>query len=472
MNFWTADNLGRIGGGRWIGKPAAAVELRGVGTDTRGDLAGRAFVALCGERHDGHDHLEDAVRAGAAMLVVDREVIPPVDVPVLRVDEARSFLKSLAREYRDGLSGVRVVAITGSAGKTTTKDLVHHVLRQSLNGTCAPKSFNNEIGVPLTILAARPGDDYVVVEIGTNAPGEISMLASIARPDVAVITSIGRAHLEGLGGVEGVLREKASLLEHLAPDGIAILPADAPGLRRFAPDGRTLWFGETGNADLRMTERGREGHASWFVCDGVRYETRLPGRHNAMNALAAIAVAQGLSVDDASIQAALSTAEPPAMRMTIVEAGGVTYFNDAYNANPDSMIASLEAFAETSADARRRVLILGDMLELGDESAMLHEELGRFIARFVKRRPIARLLAVGVHGGDLVRGVGDAVPVVECAAALDEGVIRSVLRCLAPGDAVLVKGSRRIGLERLIERAAAGTPAPHPQAVSQPAHAP
>ncbi|MHC4305530.1 MAG: UDP-N-acetylmuramoyl-tripeptide--D-alanyl-D-alanine ligase, partial [Planctomycetota bacterium] len=382
MSFWHPENLCHHCHGRWLQAAARNGRLCGVGIDSRAELAHRVFVAIRGETHDGHDHLRQAAEAGASLMIVQR--LPaggvPADVGVILVDDTREALGRLATAYREQLAGAVVVAITGSVGKTTVKMLIDRVLSTSLRGRAAPKSFNNDIGVPLTILGADPHDEYVVVEIGANAPGEIGRLAAIAQPDIGVITAAGRAHLQGFGSPEKVAEEKAMLLRHLRSNRmrrLAIVNADVPSLRNHCCIPHTVkLYGEADDADLQLTDRGAQAGAWWLeVNRSHRFRLGLPGRHNAVNALAAVAVARRLWIDDALIDDALAECRPIDMRMTCQHVNGVAIYNDAYNANPESVVASLETFAELAADAPRRVLVLGDMLELGPMAADLHREV-------------------------------------------------------------------------------------------------
>ncbi len=455
MSFFTPDNLTARTGGRWLRPPAGDVALSGVGTDTREDLIDRIFVALTGEVHDGHDHLHRAVEAGARVCIVHSE---PPDLPdatgVLLVDDTRAALGRLAAAYRRTLSGT-VIAITGSCGKTTVKSMTDAVLAGSRRGSAAPKSFNNDVGVPLTILAAGPDDEYLILEIGSNHPGEIGQLGEIARPDIGVITMIGHAHLEGFGGLDAVACEKASLLRHLDGERLAVINADAPNLRgRLDGAVSVVLFGEAADADPQLTGWGPAGDGWWIEVNGDRrFGLGLPGRHNAINALAAIAVGRRMGVPDDLIDRALSGCRPVEMRMSRHVVGEVTIYNDAYNANPDSVRASLESFADLAAGASRRVLVLGDMLELGESAAEQHREVGRRVIDLDRRLAVDRLVLVGSMSGYVAEPIRDQWPRERLAVLddLDRPNAAAVAATLQPGDAVLLKGSRALGLERLIE---------------------
>jgi UDP-N-acetylmuramoyl-tripeptide--D-alanyl-D-alanine ligase len=486
MSFWTSDHFEVVLRGEWLAPPRQSIPLAGVGIDSRSDVAGRAFIAIRGDRHDGHDFLAHAARAGAAIAIVDRPPgALPANLPVLRVPDTRRALIDLARGWRARLTRTTIIAITGSAGKTTTKSLLHHVLGSQWHGCCSPKSFNNDIGVPLTLLDIRGDHDHAVVEVGTNAPGEIDALAAIVQPDIAVITSIGRSHLERLGTVAQVACEKAALLHHLTPSGRAFVNTDRPELADFldrAP--RLTRYGRHADAHLRLTARGAlatsvipappvagihssaSAPAQWLEVNGSsRFRLALPGEHNAVNALAVIGIAREMGMDDAAIDAALAAADAPHMRFARSTINGVAIFNDAYNANPDSMAASLRTFIELTAGevgrcsassggaAGRRFLILGDMLELGPHAPALHEELGSLLDALDVAAPLDEIIFIGSHGDDFRRGARSCRDRITLAADAHSPVIDSLLTRLREGDALFLKGSRRLGLERIADRA-------------------
>ncbi len=431
-----------------------------LGIDSRNIKRGAAFLALRGERFDGHDFLTEAAEAGAALLIVDDERkvhAVPEQASVLRVADTGEALLSLARAFRRSQDALRVIAVTGTNGKTTTAGLIHSILSQRLRGSVSPKSFNNRVGVPLTILAARPGDQFVVCEVGTNAPGEISELARTIEPDVAVITSIGQGHLEGLRTLQGVADEKASLLSYLRPGGLAVVTAECDLIDdHLRTVSNVVTFGRNEGADLRVTaidERfGPDGRPiiSFRVNDRADFTAPVPGSHNALNICAAIAVARRFGLEQDSIESGLAQASLPDMRLAVQRLGGVALLNDAYNANPDSMRAALESFDALFTGATRRVVILGDMLELGLESAGAHRAIGDIL--------------VAGDAADLVIAVGHemlhAVERLErnweqeryqLFGSLTAQTASRIAGLIEPGDAVLIKGSRGMGLERIAE---------------------
>jgi len=455
MSFFAADRLRVITGGRWLRRPLDEDPLLGVGIDTRGELTRRVFVAIHGDQHDGHDYLDAAAEAGASLAIVEREETLPERLGAILVPDTRRALGAMARAWRRTLTGPRVIAVTGSAGKTTTKNLIHTVLSAVGSGTAAIRSYNNDIGVPLTILAAQPADRYVVVEVGTNHPGEVAALARLVEPDIAVITNIGRSHLEAFGSVEAIAREKAALLAHLQPGGLAVVCCDAEILEPYLSSlPNVLRFGEAENADLRLSGvGGRAGRDRWMEVNGrIRFDLALPGRHNAINALAAIGIGRRFGLDDAAISDALRGMEPAPGRLVRRVAGDITIYDDTYNANPDSMAVALETFAELAADASRRVVVLGDMLELGEAGPDLHREVGRRLIALDARCPLHHATLIGPLAATIADELGRvwAPERFSVRERLDEDAMTHVAGLLAPGDAVLIKASRGIGLDRLV----------------------
>jgi UDP-N-acetylmuramoyl-tripeptide--D-alanyl-D-alanine ligase len=417
-------------------------------------------MAIRGERHDGHDYLREAATAGAGVLIVHSSAGDlPGGVGILLVDDTRDALGRLAAAWRQTLSRTTVIAVTGSCGKTTVKKLLDEVLSSTRRGSAAPLSFNNDIGLPLAILAADPADEYLILEIGANSPGEVDHLSRIARPDIGVITMIGRAHLAGFGSVASIATEKATMLEHLQGPRVAVVNADCPGLRnRYGGAGTVVLFGENADADVRLTGwAARQGGGRMEVDHATRYDVGLPGRHNAVNALAAVAVARNLGTPEPLIAVALAGCGPVAMRLSRHDVGEVTFYNDAYNANPESMAASLESFADLAADAPRRVVVLGDMLELGTDAAEQHREIGRRIVDLDRRVPLDRLVLVGEMSSYTAEPLLDCWPSqrVTLLDDLDQTNAAAVVASLIPGDAVLLKGSRALRLETVIEAACA-----------------
>jgi len=450
----------------WLSRPTSTLAT-GLSTDTRSIKAGQAFLALTGETFDGHEMVMDAAAKGSPLAIVDRAVKDsPPTMGVLRVPDTRRALLRLAAAYRKTLEGTKVIAVVGSNGKTTTVRLVTSVLSQALRGTASIKSFNNEIGVPLTILGAAPGDGFLVCEVGTNAPGEIAVLADVVAPDVAVITSIGREHLERLVSLHGVAREEASVLEFVRRGGAGIYNADAPHLTEVIAGIKTkpqtlisFGFGDGADVQVMQAAQGTDG-IDLTLNDRARFRISLLGKHNASNAAAAVAVGRRLGLRDEQISAGLLAARGPEMRLERSEIGGVSIINDAYNANPDSMRAGLETLRETGAGAKRRVAVLGDMLELGTHTEQEHRQIGAELSR---RTDLDLIVLVGpsmkLAAEQLAKGPG-----VEWVQDMDALNAPRIAERLRAGDVVLLKGSRRMRLERLLgavrERF---SPAPKPE---------
>lgn len=468
MSFWTFENVRRALAADWIAPPRdGASPPFGASIDTRPLRPGQIFFALRGERTDGLRFLRDAAERGAAMAVVARDAAIPADappsLPIAGVDDPAAALAELARAYRASPAfRPRVVAITGSNGKTTTTRLACAVLSRTLRGTQSPKSYNNHLGLPLTLLNAREDDGFVVCEAGTSGPGEIAFLGGIARPDVAVITSVGRAHVERLGSLAGVAREKASLLRILAPGGAAVVP-DAPAeldapVREAAPP-RTVRFGESEGADLRVTGIEESPRGLGFRLAGVG-EVCLPmlGRHNACNAAAAAAVGLQLGVPPAEIVAALASAGGAEMRLDRREVplgdGTLLVLNDAYNANPESTLAGLRTLlAHPRPEGGRRVAVLADMLEMGDAGPELHREVGERLLELGAQEALGLAVLVGPLMMFCADRLARALPPERVLAVpdLDAGRDAEIAALLRPNDVVLLKGSRGMRLERVLE---------------------
>lgn len=459
MEFWSSDNLRSVLAGQWLVRPKSSLTLLGLTTDTRKIATGKAFLALKGERTDGHNHLADAANAGASVVIVDRTEAPggawPTGVSVLKVQDTGAALLRLASAYRRQFEGTRVIAVAGSNGKTTTVRLIDAVLSSSRRGTASIKSFNNAVGVPLTILGAKPTDQYLICEAGTNAAGELEVLAQTIEPDIGVITSIGREHLEGFKDVSGVLREEASLFKYLKNGGVAVLCADAAGLvdavKSFAGRllGGIITFGFHSAADVRIAklETSFEG-VRFTLHDRSSFFVPLVGRHNASNAAAAIAVGRRLGLANDAIEAALAKATGPEMRLERREIAGVRFLNDAYNANPESMLAAAEVLESVSRELKpqRRVVVLGDMLELGEATGDSHTEVARVFGGTAPDLAIV----VGPHFSSNVALFPGKTKVV-ALPDLSDGRDATAAGMLAAGDLVLLKGSRGIGLERVIK---------------------
>lgn len=471
-SWLTAAAVARVTHGEVLSRGGAAATVT---TDSRGDCSGRLFIALRGPNHDGHRFCGDALQRGAAGLLIDRAADAAAATDrlhpafVVRVADTGKALLDLAAEHRRR-HRARVVGITGSCGKTSTKDWLGAVLAAAMPTVRSPASFNNQIGVPLTLFAIEPKTRAAVVEIGTNAPGEIAQLTAVARPDVGIVTCIAPAHLEGLGSLEGVLREKAALPAGLPEDGLCILNGDDAACRAMAEQTRAQvqFTSVTRRTDWFATDVRFHALGTTFLLQGERPVT-LPrlGTHNVYNALAVIAAACHLGVAEEDVLRTLAAVPSAARRLEPKCAGGVTIFDDTYNMNPQSARAALQALAGLSAHdpagrPGRRLVVFGEMLELGVHSQQLHEQLGAEVVR--TRQDL--LLCIGDGAGPIADGAlaagmaqGQVHRAADAAAAFD--LLQSLLR---PGDRVLCKASRRVGLDRLVDRLQAHLLAPSPHA--------
>ncbi|MDQ3697134.1 MAG: UDP-N-acetylmuramoyl-tripeptide--D-alanyl-D-alanine ligase, partial [Gemmatimonadota bacterium] len=444
-SFWTLARAATALRARTaVNLPTGSVPLRGVSTDTRAIQRGDLFVALRGERFDAHDFLADAVARGAGALVVSApDRAAGLGVPVFGVDDTLRALGDLARHRRRAW-GKPVVAIAGSNGKTTTKELTRAALGSILDVHATTGNLNNLVGVPLTLLALPDEADIAIVELGTNVPGEIARLRDLAGPQLAVVTSIGEEHLEGLGSLDQILTEETSVYDGV---DIAVAPGAHPEAvaRARATARRTVVAGLEGG-DISTTAWGvREDGLGWLEVAGVTVRPPLRGAHNVRNAVLALAVARECGVSIADAARGIAEMAVPAMRMAWETLGRATLINDAYNANPPSMRAALDLLA-TLDRGRQRVAVLGTMREMGAHAPRLHAEL----ARYALAAAVDVIAGVGEMADALrAEGVDDARVVT--AADVDE--LWTLLEARLASDAViLLKASRGVRLERIVPR--------------------
>lgn len=420
------------------------------------------FVALKGERFDGHAFLRDAVRRGAACLVVHKR--PALSylkgATVIQVRDTLKALGDLAH-YRRRLVAPKVLAITGSNGKTTTKEMVAAILERawiqggSLRGRVLKTegNFNNLVGLPLTLLRLRGREKVAVLELGTSRPGEIKRLTQIADPDVGLITSVAPAHLTGLNSLAGVAREKGELFRGIHRGGIVVVNVDDPWVRRLGEkfQGRKITFGGRGEvrgeARKSLAARGTEFTLRVGV-EGRRIRLRLCGEHNLSNAVGAAAMTYGIGANLEAIRRGLETVKPFPMRMSLERWRGIGIINDAYNANPASMEAALKTLAEIDG-GREKIAVLGDMLELGKESRKSHLNLGKQVARYrINRLYLLGKQAHQVKQGALLAGMEKERVIV---GKNHRDIARSIRRRAKRGDWLLFKGSRGMKMEKVFE---------------------
>ncbi|EDY60013.1 MULTISPECIES: UDP-N-acetylmuramoyl-tripeptide--D-alanyl-D-alanine ligase [Streptomyces] len=446
--------IASVVGGQTHDIPDPSAQVHGpVVIDSRQVKDGSLFAAFVGERVDGHDYADQAVRAGAVAVLAQR----PVGVPAIVVEDVQTALGALARHVVRRL-GATLVALTGSAGKTSTKDLIAQVLRRKAPTVFTPGSLNNEIGLPLTALTATEETRFLVLEMGARGIGHISYLTDLTPPKIGLVLNVGSAHIGEFGGREQIAQAKGELVEALPAEGAAILNADDPLVRAMASrtKAKVILFGESGEADVRaenvrLTDSGQPAFMLHTPSGASEVTMRLYGEHHVSNALAAAAVAHELGMSATEIATALSEAGSLSRwRMEVTERpDGVTIVNDAYNANPESMRAALRALA-AMGKGRRTWAVLGKMAELGDEALAEHDAVGRLAVRL----NVGKLVAVGGREASWLQ-LGaynegswgeESVHVSDAQAAVD--LLRSELR---PGDVVLVKASRSVGLESVAQ---------------------
>jgi UDP-N-acetylmuramoyl-tripeptide--D-alanyl-D-alanine ligase len=442
------QQIARMTGGR-LSPATARGTVTGVSTDSRTIHPGDLFVPLRGPNFDGHEFLMQAVRRGAAACLSE-DVLAGYPVPVIGVHNTLTALGDLAASYRRAFPGP-VVAVTGSSGKTTTKDMLHAILALHGPGLATEGNFNNLVGLPLTLFKMMPSHRWAVLEMGMSARGEIARLAEIAAPGVGIVTNIGPAHLEGLQTLEGVARAKGELFAALPSGGTAVINADDDRVRELpvANGVQRLWFGLNPAATVRAETIRSDGEGVNFelILPNGRYPVKLavPGRHNVANALAAAAAALVLEIPAELIVRGLQTFRARAGRMETVRlADGSLLLDDSYNANPLAVKAALEALAESGTG--RKIAVLGDMLELGEAAADLHREVGAAAASRADYLIVLGAQAEATAAGARTAGMAaDRVRVV----ADHEAAIAMVRTWLRPGDSILVKGSRGMRMDQV-----------------------
>jgi UDP-N-acetylmuramoyl-tripeptide--D-alanyl-D-alanine ligase len=428
------------------------VSVSGVSIDTRSLRVGEVFFAIRGHNTDGHAYLKDAAARGAACVVVHAlsDDLPPTVAAVL-VDDTTRALGRLAAHHRARFD-VPVAAVTGSNGKTTTKEMMASVLG-ALGPVLKPESsFNNQWGLPLTLLKLGPEHRAVALELGANQPGEIAALAAISRPTVGAVTVVASAHTEFFGSLDGVQEEKSALVRAIGPEGTVVLNADDPRVlaMRGAARAPVLTYSAREPADVRAlsTVVGETGIGFTLEVGGRRraVATRFAGRHNVTNALAAAGIGLAVGLDIERIASGLESARPAKGRCVWKRAGPVRILDDTYNANPASVAAALAVLGEVD-NVRRRVVVLGDMLELGEISERAHRDAGRAVAASGARE----LIGMGTAARATVEAAREAGLIESHHTTTFEDTVALLLKRLAPGDAILVKGSRGMRMERVVD---------------------
>lgn len=417
--------------------------ILGVSTDSRSIKSGECFFAIEGEQFNGHDYVSAAFKKGAACAVVNADWNGGSDGCLLKVKDTIEALGILAKEYRKLLSA-KIVGITGSAGKTTSREMLYQVLSSRFKVYRSPKSFNNNIGVPLTILMAEGNEDVLIVEMGTNHPGEIEYLTRIVQPDIAVITSVYPAHLEGLGGIDGVIKEKSSIAEGLSPQGRFIINGMMPALVEHCRTKgyRFITFGRSKGCDISGYNIGTDGERGWLTIDDVKVVVPAPGDGMIDNAIGVWAVAREFGLTAQEFADSLKRFTPASMRTEVLKLKRATVISDCYNANPGSMKNALGVLA--SMKGGRKVFVCGPMKELGSMTDTYHAELGRQIAE----AGVDLLLTAGPMDAT-VRAAGQSSGGAVAAMSFinTQELVNKLRELVRQDDIILVKGSRAVGLE-------------------------
>jgi UDP-N-acetylmuramoyl-tripeptide--D-alanyl-D-alanine ligase len=440
-------------GGRLVSADRGT-KVKGISTDSRNIRQGDLFFALKGKRFDGHQFVRQAMNGGAMGAVVSSESkldFGREDFSTIQVKDTITALGDLAKYYRQKMEA-KIIGITGSNGKTTTKEMTHHLLSRFGPAVKSQKSFNNFIGVPVTIFEIENRHRYGVLEMGTNAPGEIRRLSEIGAPDVAVIVSISKTHLEGLGSIEGVALAKGEILENLSKEGVFVYNSDNPWCVKIANGfrGKAVSFGFSPHAHIRCTDVKKKDRGYALAINGnFEIYFPIPGYHNIVNCLASFAICHALGHNIYDLKDPFSSFKLPQMRIEQQRIGNITLINDAYNANPESVRAALEYLTEIDAIGRK-VFVCGDMLELGNESFQLHREIGERVAHL----NIDLLWTVGEHASEIAKAAkSSGMSEKQVVSFKDVADIEiSEINKLRENDIVLIKGSRGMHMEDIIEK--------------------
>lgn len=426
---------------------ASQVRITGWSIDSRTVEAGDLFFALKGPNHDGHQYVEQVLAKGAAGAVVERE-FPLEDPRLLRVDDTLAGLQQIAIWARSQYKGT-VVGVTGSAGKTSTKDMIATLLSSAFETGKTVGNFNNHVGVPISVLRLPADSKAAVLELGMNHGGEIRDLSKISQHSIAVVTNVGTAHIENFDSIEGIAAAKRELVEALPADGLAVLNADDPRVAQFPGPRRVLYGIDNPAADVRATNVRMTAEGVEFEVDGVTFTSSTVGRHNVLNILAGIAVAREFGMKTTSLQDPVRAIAPAKMRGERIMHHGILIWNDCYNSNPDAAKAMLDVLRDTPAT--RRIAVLGEMLELGHRAEPLHREVGQYAAMsgvsvLMGVRGAARYLVDAAQDAGVLNGAAYLFfETPEEAGDYLRGIARE-------GDAILFKGSRGTQVEKALQR--------------------
>ncbi len=453
--LWTARGIAAATGGT----ASRDFDIHGVAIDSREVGEGDLFVALKGENQDGHRYVAAALQRGAAGALVERGADYPSDAPVVAVDDALAGLTALGAASRDRIAG-KVIGVTGSVGKTGTKTAIASALARSGATYASERSFNNHIGVPLTLARTPAATRFAVLEMGMNHAGEMRALTAIARPHVAVITTIAEVHMEFFASIEGIADAKAEIFEGLVPGGTAVLNRDNAQFGRLAARahevgvGRVLSFGAADGCDIRMVKAKLHEDCSTVTADVmgtlVTYKIGIPGEHWVSNSLAVLATVAAVDGDLGLAGLSLAEMQPPKGRgrrhHVDYRDGEVLVIDESYNASQIALIAAIAGLGRSVPGRRgRRIAVLGEMRELGAQGPALHAGLRQPL----RDAQVDMVIAVGPLMQEMARGLGGRIQVIEAADA--RAAAQQVLAAVAPGDIVMVKGSNAIGLSKVVD---------------------
>lgn len=445
----TLSHIEKAVHGWGLAEPDYNLEIYGVTTDSRAVIKGNLFFPLVGEKFNGHEFVASALKNGASAIIwQESEGNPPKDVPVIFVKDTLRALQLLAEAYLNEVNP-KIVGITGSNGKTTTKDMVASVLETTYKVHKTKGNFNNHIGLPITVLNMEEKTEIAILEMGMSGKGEIELLSKIAKPDVAIITNIGEAHLMDLGSREGIADAKLEIVKGLKEDGILIYHGDEPLLeeRVQALPIKTITFGERSQNDFVATNMKQAINGTSFQVNNVEYTIPVLGKHNVLNALAAYAVAKHFEVQEDAIIQGFSQLKVTGMRLELIETEqGVSFINDAYNASPSSMRAAINLLVDLDG-FNQKIVVLGDMLELGEEEKEYHYQIGASI----DSAKIDYVFTYGSLGKEIARGAEEKFsPNVIHHFDDKNALIKQLKSYLQPKDIVLVKASRGMRLEEVV----------------------
>ena len=433
------------------------LEIEEIVIDSRDVKNNHLFIAIIGENQDGHQYLKDAVKNGATAIIVDQKInsdfVNNSDIAILKVDDTTKALQDIAHNYKKKFDDLKVIAVTGSAGKTTTKDLIYSVLSQKYKCLKTKGNYNNHIGLPLTLLRLTGKEDFAVVEMGMSALGEIDLLAKIAEPEIGIITNVAAAHLKQLGSLENIAQAKKELIDNLNEDNTAILNYDNDYTRKMAKNSTAeiIYFGFETGADIQAEsynynqKKGISTFEIKYKNQKYKFEFNKAGKHNIYNAMIAVLIGIKNRVKISEIQRALKTVEFSSFRMEFIELNnGAQMINDSYNANPLAVKAALDVLEET--EGKRKIAVLASMLELGKESDKKHREVGKYAAE----KNIDFLITIGGKAAEIAVGAETKMSLKKIITLDDNKECIDFLSSkIKAKDLILIKGSRANKLEEI-----------------------